>query len=97
MSVYTCGHTVPADVASVVEHLAHCPKTDATVAEWCRAIVGHVAAAVAQAEAAERSRKTLVRSCERCGTTFETTNVRKRFCSAPCRSGRYRERSGGAA
>lgn len=93
MNVNPCGHTVPADVTAIVEHLAHCPKTDATVAEWCRVIVAHVAAAVAQAEAAERSRKTITRSCERCGAAFETTNVRKRFCSTACRSGRHRERS----
>jgi anti-sigma factor RsiW len=46
VSIHTCGHTVLADVTAVVEHLAHCPETDAKVAEWCRAIVEHVAAAV---------------------------------------------------
>jgi protein-arginine kinase activator protein McsA len=101
VSVNPCGHTVLADVTAVVEHLAHCPETDAKVAEWCRAIVEHVASAVAlgetQRKAAERSRKTIVRSCERCGTTFETANVRKRFCTSQCRSGGHRERSGGAA
>lgn len=30
------------------------------------------------------------RDCERCGRTFATTNVRKRFCDTPCRASDHR-------
>lgn len=30
------------------------------------------------------------RDCERCGRTFATTNVRKRFCDNSCRAGDHR-------
>ena len=106
MITHTCTASLPADVAALVEHLAYCPSTPPELVSVCRDLIRTAAEGArfesrnvpaATSAKVERSRKTLVRSCERCGNTFETTNVRKRFCSTPCRSGRHRERSGGAA
>ena len=36
------------------------------------------------------------RECERCGRTFATTNVRKRFCDTPCRASDHRANGEGA-
>lgn len=91
--IHGCGTSVPTKVGDYVEHLATCPRTNPELRDWLVSIVNLV-----QYEAeAERSSKTVERHCERCGTAFPATNVRKRFCSTPCRSRQYRERSGGAA
>ena len=94
MSTHTCGTVLPTTVGPHVEHLAACPETNRELRDWLRAIVSAVHY---EAALVERPRKVVDRACERCGTTFTTTNVRKRFCTTACRSRGYRERSAGAA